>query len=126
MSRLRGQFIPKRETFDPLARTNSLRLDYFAAGYAQERYRIDDYITDFSRLTLTEEYGTMPELLSDDKYGTTELWWAICLFNGIVDPTTEFVSGVEIKVPAPAALNAWLEAIGNPLRASTNNIVTIT
>lgn len=31
-------------------------------------------------------------------YGTEDLWWLICKTNGIVDPSTELIEGVEINI----------------------------
>ena len=37
--------------------------------------------------------------LSYELYGTTELWWAIAELNHILDPMTEVVAGLQLRVP---------------------------
>lgn len=39
------------------------------------------------------------DLISQAAFGTDRLWWVICTVNGIIDPTTELVSGKQIKIP---------------------------
>lgn len=48
------------------------------------------------------KYHERPDLLAFELYGTTELFWVFWQFNkdAIEDPIHDFVSGLEIKIPA--------------------------
>lgn len=47
-------------------------------------------------------YNQRPDLLSWEEYGTARLWWVFAMRNPdlINDPIEDFVSGLEIYVPA--------------------------
>ena len=38
-------------------------------------------------------------MLSHRAYGTVDLWWVICKFNGVSDPTTAMKQGLMVKIP---------------------------
>jgi len=44
-------------------------------------------------------YEGRPDLLAYKIYGDSELWWAICAANNIVDPLEQLVAGKQIIVP---------------------------
>jgi hypothetical protein len=39
------------------------------------------------------------DLISQEFYGTPELWWVVALVNNVVDPLVGFVAGQTIRVP---------------------------
>lgn len=41
-------------------------------------------------------------------YGTTDLWWVIGSYNGIVNPFTEAPSGRLIKIPDISSIDAYI------------------
>ena len=45
------------------------------------------------------------DLISQDSYGTTELWWLIAWANQIVDPFTEVTVGVRLIIPPKSEVN---------------------
>lgn len=47
-------------------------------------------------------YDQRPDLLSQEKYGTPRLWWVFAVRNPniLIDPIEDFVSGLEIFIPA--------------------------
>lgn len=47
-------------------------------------------------------YNQRPDLMSNAEYGTPRLWWVFAIRNPdlIIDPIQDFVSGLEIYVPA--------------------------
>ena len=47
-------------------------------------------------------FDQRPDLLSYQEYGTVNLWWVFAVRNPdlIIDPIEDFVSGLEIYVPA--------------------------
>ena len=52
-------------------------------------------------LTIPTKYDQRPDLLSQEKYGTVNLWWVFAVRNPdlIIDPIADFVAGLEIYVP---------------------------
>lgn len=79
-----------------------------SALYNQERYSIDKYLTNFERVTITaaDEYNI--HTLTFKIYGTHQYWWVVCLFNGIIDPTTELEAGREIRIPSLVQIQSYL------------------
>lgn len=54
----------------------------------------------------TDELYTVPQagegrldLISQQFYGTPELWWVIALVNNLIDPLVGFTTGQTIRVP---------------------------
>lgn len=59
--------------------------------------------TDYDKLIpIPPEFNQRPDLLSQQEYGTPKLWWVFCMRNPdlMEDPIEDFVSGLEIFVPA--------------------------
>jgi hypothetical protein len=52
--------------------------------------------------TIPPEFNERPDLLSQQEYGTPRLWWVFAVRNPdrLVDPIADFVSGLEIFIPA--------------------------
>jgi hypothetical protein len=60
-------------------------------------------MNDFDKIIIIPpEYNQRPDLLSNSEYGTPRLWWIFAMRNPdlINDPINDFVSGLEIYVPA--------------------------
>jgi len=53
-------------------------------------------------ITIPPAFNQRPDLLSQQQYGTPELWWVFTLRNPdlIIDPINDFVAGLQIYVPA--------------------------
>lgn len=51
--------------------------------------------------TLTSKYEHRPDLLAQDLYKDSKLWWVFTLYNRnkILDPIYDFVPGITIRVP---------------------------
>ena len=54
-----------------------------------------------SIVTIPPEFNQRPDLMSQQQYGTTRLWWVFAVRNPdlIIDPIDDFVSGLEIYIP---------------------------
>ena len=65
--------------------------------------RIDD-----TTMVLTDKYNMRPDLLAYDMYGNVEVWWVFALRNleKIKDPLRDFKTGLSIKVPSRATVEA--------------------
>tara|TARA_B100000902_G_scaffold36868_2_gene44070 strand:+ start:5485 stop:5790 length:306 start_codon:yes stop_codon:yes gene_type:complete len=55
--------------------------------------------------TLTSKYEHRPDLLAQDLYSNSKLWWVFTLYNRnkILDPIYDFVPGLTIRVPNNAS-----------------------
>ena len=84
-------------------------LDMFSSAYLGRDIRKE--IREFTNVEITPEYASAPDLISFDKYGTTRLWWIICLYNGIVDPTFDIKSGVVLRIPSLEGIKSYLAKI---------------
>jgi hypothetical protein len=57
-------------------------------------------------ISLDAKYDKRPDLLSNDYYQTVEYWWVFMMRNPnvIKDPIWDFVTGIQIFVPAKETL----------------------
>jgi len=58
--------------------------------------------SDFDKIiNIPAAYNQRPDLLSQEEYGTVNLWWVFAVRNPdlLIDPINDFVSGMEIYVP---------------------------
>lgn len=57
--------------------------------------------------TIDSRYDKRPDLLANDLYGTTSLWWLFALRNPdvIIDPLEDFTPGTEIFLPSTTAVD---------------------
>jgi hypothetical protein len=56
---------------------------------------------------IESRYDKRPDLLADNLFGTTKLWWVFALRNPdiLVDPLEDFTSGKEIFIPSTSAID---------------------
>ena len=59
-------------------------------------------------MIISEKYNMRPDLLAYDLYGNVEVWWVFALRNleKIKDPLADFKTGLSIKVPDKATVEA--------------------
>jgi hypothetical protein len=55
-------------------------------------------------------------LLSYQLYGTTYLWWLICILNGIQNPFDSSIRGKKIKILRKQYIKTVLDSIKNQLQ----------
>src|SRR6478736_9365622 len=81
-------------------------LDYFAAKYKNIRH----LLAPDRNYTVTHlDEANAPEL-AFRFFGDVGYWWVICLYNGILDPISDFEPGTEIRLPRISDVNALLSA----------------
>lgn len=53
-------------------------------------------------IKIEPKYHLRPDKMSYDLYGTPRLWWVFAMINPnkLIDPTDDFVSGLEILIPS--------------------------
>ena len=63
-----------------------------------------------STMIISRHYRNRPDLLSQELYGTPQLWWVIKMINPdkLNDPVWDFVEGLEILTPSPSEVSAYL------------------
>jgi hypothetical protein len=57
---------------------------------------------------ITPEEEARPDKISLDFYGNYKYWWAVLVFNNIIDPFSELVSGRVISLPSEIDLLAQI------------------
>lgn len=57
------------------------------------------------------KYGDSWTLISYNYYGTIELWWVICKFNGITDPTISPVEGEKLIIPNKSIVDSIVKQL---------------
>lgn len=52
-------------------------------------------------VVIEPKYNNRPDLLANDLYGNSKLWWVFAIFNQdkLNDPIIDFTSGKSIQVP---------------------------
>lgn len=84
-------------------------LDVFSYRYSLRN--LQQEITGYSVITLSAEYISAPELISDDLYRNQKMWWIICLYNGIINPITDLIPGTNLKIPDLDQVKEYLSNI---------------
>lgn len=59
-------------------------------------------------IVVTQQYEKRPDLVANQVYGKSELWWAIYEFNNIKDPFFDLRAGQILRIPS---VERVLEAI---------------
>lgn len=56
---------------------------------------------------IESKYNNRPDLLANDLYGTSELWWVLAMRNKdlLIDPIADFTTGTTIWLPAASEIN---------------------
>jgi hypothetical protein len=98
--------------------------DIFGAYYLNELNPINS-ITSYVPFLITPKYVGVPDLISYDIYGSTEYWWIICLYNGIVIVHEELFAGRTIKIPDIGQVTSWLTRTKNIKSTPSEEFVTI-
>lgn len=81
-------------------------LDYLSPKYLNMQYQVaasKNYNVDQS------DQANAPGI-AFNFYGSTDYWWVVCMYNGILDPITEFTPGRVLQLPTLADVNAFLSA----------------
>jgi hypothetical protein len=47
------------------------------------------------------------QLISFTYYNTIELWWILAMYNGVVNPITEVITGLRLKVPTLTSIEDY-------------------
>lgn len=63
-----------------------------------ERPRYQEKATDDYYTVQGDRQGRL-DLISQDLYGTTDLWWLIAWANNIIDPFSEVPAGIRLVIP---------------------------
>lgn len=61
------------------------------------------------RFTIEEKYNGNPQLLAYERYGSTDLYFVILLYNGIGN-NFEFTTGLTVFIPDPTSVRLILNS----------------
>jgi len=93
-------------------------LDYLSPKYLNIKFQLPaskNYIVDGS------DRANAPGI-AFNFYGDRDYWWIVCMYNGIIDPITEFSPGTVLQLPSLADVNTFLSS-QDPQQLST--LITI-
>jgi hypothetical protein len=73
-------------------------------------YRKIPSLAEDAEMTITDVYEFRPDLLANDLYGESGLWWVFAVRNpGLIeDPVNDFTVGKTIKLPKKSSLITFL------------------
>lgn len=91
----RDTYCPKVVLKESGRNRQEVSLDVLSASYNN----IHEDVTAFQYFVVTESEAGLPDAIAKRFYDTEELWWMICVYNAIIDPYTELVAGMRIKIP---------------------------
>lgn len=60
-------------------------------------------------MLLPTQFASRPDLLSNQLYGTPDLWWVIPQRNGLEDPIYGLVPGMLLFVPSPSFVQSIIK-----------------
>lgn len=78
-------------------------------------------IQDYDDHLVTSSDALNPWLISEDSYGTVELFFVILYYNGLIH-ATELVEGLEIKIPTATQVR---KVLNNKRKAKESRTATI-
>lgn len=55
-------------------------------------------ISNYTMHKVTQDERGAPDLIAFREYGTEEMWWHVCTYNGI--PYKRIVEGISLKIPS--------------------------
>lgn len=91
--------------YKPDVRTEGYQVaDLLSAAYNS----IKTEILTFDYFTVTDSEAGLPDLIAKNFYDDENLWWVICLYNGIIDPLVDLTTGMRIKIPTLQATELFL------------------
>ena len=62
-------------------------------------------------VTVTQDQEKRPDLVAQNAYGDSTLWWAIYEFNGIRDPLFDLQAGTQLRIPEIERVLAAIEQL---------------
>lgn len=111
----------RRANYIPLS-IDRLRLDFVNASYSNMKF----VLTTSKVFVVTDAYESNLPGIAFTLYQDPGLWWVLAMYNGIIDPIDEIVTGLKLNVPDLAAINAFLDVNTKQQASSVNSIPTIT
>lgn len=70
------------------------------------------------------EQGRM-DLIALKYYKRDDLWWPLAVYNGIINPIAEVVTGTVLRIPSKSDIESALSA-ANTKQVNSNSSVTLT
>lgn len=97
-------------------------LDWLSATYNN----LFEQIISDRLFIVTEAESGLPDAITARAYSTSELWWLICVYNGIIDPLDEIQPGLKLRVPDIDQSTVFLfQNSSNVVSSRVGSLVTI-
>lgn len=69
------------------------------------------YVTTSETVTVDATWETNLPGLAAEKLGTRYLWWAILMYNGLIDPLRDIKPGVKLRIPDRSSLLSYMQTV---------------
>ena len=56
---------------------------------------------------IENKFDARPDLIANAFYEDPTMWWFICQYNAILDPETEIIEGVTLRLPTPSRIQQY-------------------
>lgn len=84
-------------------------LDLYSARYSEALRGISN----FTSFQVTDDVEHRLDIISNKAYGTPDLWWVIGVYNGVLNPMWELLTGSYLRIPARADVEFILQNKAN-------------
>lgn len=82
-------------------------LDLVKADYVEI---FETNVIGFTEFIITSSFEGRPDLIAYKFYESTDLWWAICIFNSVINPVFELTVGKILRIPQKEQLEFLLQS----------------
>lgn len=103
----RGTYLPVLFITTDAGRIKAL--DLYSARYSEALRNISN----FTAFQVSDDSEYRLDIISNKVYGTPDLWWVIGVYNGILNPLWELVTGNFLRIPSRADVEFVLQNKAN-------------
>jgi len=77
----------------------------------------------YSEFLVSQSFEGRPDLIANKFYGSTDLWWLICIYNNVINPLFDIPVGKRMRIPRRDELEFLLQS--NKQRIENPRVVDI-
>jgi hypothetical protein len=106
----------RRVNYIPMS-TDRKSLDFIKANYNNIKFALSTSKV----FVVTDPFEANLPGIAYELYQDVGLWWILAMYNGIIDPINDIVTGLQLNVPSLTDINAFLDT--NPNNSSIPTVV---
>lgn len=69
------------------------------------------YVTTAETITIDATWESNLPGLAAEKLGSRYLWWALLMYNGLIDPLRDVKPGVRLRIPDRSSLLSYMQSV---------------